>query len=102
MFWLLRQQFNDSKRIFCMDQSQLARVNNFVNDKIESFHQNRISSIKVLKLRNILKKKNPYLFRAKNLTLAADLVTSILDASLSSSEETSFGRFLEQLAMFLN
>lgn len=52
-------------------------------------------------LKQLLKKKNPYLFKAKNLNFPLDLVSSILDASLSSSEEEIFGRFLEDLAIFI-
>lgn len=48
-----------------------------------------------------MKKKNPYLFRAKNVITAQDLVTSFLDAKLSSSEEKIFGDFLEDLAIFV-
>jgi hypothetical protein len=47
-------------------------------------------------------KKNPYLFKAKNITVAGDLVTDILDAFLSSSEEKLFGDFLEELAIFIS
>ncbi|MGA2279684.1 MAG: PmeII family type II restriction endonuclease [Verrucomicrobiota bacterium] len=54
-----------------------------------------------LKLKEVLKRKNPYLFRAKNVTTAADLVKNILDAYLSSQEETIFGGFLEGLAIFI-
>lgn len=48
----------------------------------------------------MLKSKNPYLFRAKNLLVAADLIRVLLDAHLSSQEETLFGGFLERLAIF--
>jgi hypothetical protein len=49
----------------------------------------------------LLKKKNPYLFRAKNVVTAQELVTSFLDAKLSASEEKIFGDFLEDLAIFI-
>jgi hypothetical protein len=49
----------------------------------------------------LLRKKNPYLFKAKNTITAQDLVTSFLDAKLSSSEEKIFGDFLEDLAIFV-
>jgi hypothetical protein len=48
-----------------------------------------------------LLRKNPYLFRAKNLTTANDLIVNLLDAFLSSSEEKLFGDFLEELAVFI-
>lgn len=46
-------------------------------------------------------KKNPYLFRAKNLSVASELITELLNAFLSSSEEKLFGDFLEDLAVFV-
>ena len=49
-----------------------------------------------------LQKKNPYLFRAKNITVANDLVNDVLDAFLASSEEKLFGDFLEELAIFVS
>jgi hypothetical protein len=49
----------------------------------------------------VLQKKNPYLFKAKNILTAERLVESILQAYLSSSEEEIFGEFLESLAIFI-
>ena len=48
-----------------------------------------------------LKRKNPYLFKAKNINTAQDFVKTILEAHLSSQEETIFGGFLEGLAIFI-
>jgi len=55
-----------------------------------------------LRLKDVLRKKNPYLFRAKHLVTAGDLIASIMDAFLSSSEEKLFGDFLEDLAIFVS
>lgn len=54
-----------------------------------------------LKLKALLEAKNPYLFRAKNLESAAELVQALLDARLSSAEEGMFGTFMEALAIFV-
>ncbi len=85
-----------------MSSLDLARITQFANQNIDTFHQNRLAKIQALQLRGILSRKNPYLFRAKNIVSASELVASILDASLSSSEEGLFGGFLEQLAIFIN
>ncbi|HEV2349502.1 MAG TPA: PmeII family type II restriction endonuclease [Terriglobia bacterium] len=74
----------------------------YVNENIDSFHLKRIEGLKKLKLTQLLGNKNPYLFRAKNLNRAADLMTALLDARLSSSEEGSFGGFLEDLAVYVS
>jgi len=73
----------------------------FIKPNIESFHVKRLENLLSLKLKIILKKKNPYLFKAKNLVTSHDLVKSLLDAHLSSQEEGIFGGFLENLAIFI-
>lgn len=72
----------------------------FIEEKIQVFYTNRKKKIASLKLSTILA-KNPYLFRAKNIGTAEQYVRTVLDALLSSGEETSFGNFLEQLAIFV-
>lgn len=68
---------------------------------IEGFHKPRIIKLREIKLSDILLKKNPYLFRAKNILSTQDLVQVIVDAYISSQEETIFGTFLEGLAIFV-
>lgn len=53
-----------------------------------------------LKLDKLLT-KNPYLFKAKHIMTAGELVSGLLEAFLSSSEEKLFGDFLESLAVFV-
>lgn len=84
-----------------MRQINLNDVVNFVEDNIGEFHERRAGSLQSLKLTQVLKRKNPYLFKAKNINDAHDLVKLILDAHLSSQEETIFGEFLEKLAIFV-
>lgn len=69
---------------------------------IEPFYKIRLEKLNSLKLTDILKRKNPYLFRAKNIELAGELVKSIVDAFLSSQEETLFGNFLESFAIYVS
>jgi hypothetical protein len=81
---------------------KIAEVGEYVEQNIGSFHNGRLQSLKKLKLINILESKNPYLFRAKNILDAHDMVKILLDAYLSSQEESIFGNFLEGLAIFVN
>ncbi len=74
----------------------------YVRENISTFHNKRLESINRIKLGQILKRKNPYLFRAKNIIAAPDLIKTLLDAHLSSQEETIFGDFLEGLAIHIN
>ncbi len=79
----------------------LETVRDYVNTHIVDFHQARLHSLTTLKLRTLLRRKNPYLFRAKSIATAAELVENLLGAYLSSSEEKHFGDFLEGLAIFI-
>ena len=85
-----------------MPEVRTEDVVSYVEANIGTFHQKRLQSLQRLKLKQILKRKNPYLFKAKNILTASDLVKTLLDAHLSSQEETIFGDFLEGLAIFIN
>jgi hypothetical protein len=76
------------------------RLLEFADSAIQTFHASWLARLEGLRL-NDLPRKNPYLFRAKNILTAAELIHSTLDAFLSSSEEEIFGRFLEGLAVFV-
>ncbi len=76
-------------------------IQTYVEQNIEVFHQRRADSLQKLKLSQVLKRKNPYLFKAKNLVTFYDLVKNLLDAHLFSQEETLFGEFLEGLAIYI-
>ena len=77
------------------------QITAYVEANIGSFHDKRLGSLNRLRLQSLLRRKNPYLFKSKNLTVAADLIRSLLDAHLSSQEETLFGDFLEGLAVYV-
>ena len=83
-----------------MNLIKTEEVGQYVEQNIGSFHKGRLDSLRKLKLNKILERKNPYLFKARNILLAQDLVRILLDAHLSSQEETIFGNFLEGLARF--
>ena len=77
-------------------------VSNFITDNVmRPFYEVRLEKLSTLNLQSILKRKNPYLFKAKNIETSGELVKYILDAFLSSQEETIFGNLLESLAIFV-
>jgi hypothetical protein len=76
-------------------------IADFVEQNIGIFHDKQLEELQKLQLRAILGRKNPYIFRAKNLVIASDIVKYITDAFLVSREETNFGDFLERLAIFV-
>lgn len=77
-------------------------LNKFIEENIHEFHDKRIARLLSLKLDDLLKRKNPYLFKAKSIITAQELVEGILQAYLSSQEEAIFGEILEKLAIFVN
>ncbi|WP_251497445.1 PmeII family type II restriction endonuclease [Otoolea muris] len=67
---------------------------------LEMFYGTLIEKIDGLNIRKIMKRKNPYLYRAKAMQSAAEIVESVLTAFVSSSEETIFGNcFFEPIAL---
>lgn len=85
-----------------METLNLSDVVKYVEENIDTFHQKRIAGLKDLKLKKVLSKKNPYLFKAKYVLTAQDIIKSLTDAFISSQEETIFGDWLEGLAIFIN
>ena len=85
-----------------MVKLKLADVSQYVEQNIGTFHKKRIQSLDDLKLSKVLKRKNPYLFKAKYVLTADEIIRGIVDAHISSNEETIFGDWLEGLAIFIN
>ncbi len=85
-----------------MKKLNLKDVLQYVENNIGTFHEKRIQSIENLKLSQILKRKNPYLFKAKYVLTAEKIIRGIVSAHISSSEEGIFGDWLEGLAIFIN
>ena len=85
-----------------MNKLKLKAVTQYVEENIGIFHSKRIESLKRLELKTVLKKKNPYLFKAKYFLTAEQIVRGLSDAFISSNEETIFGDWLEGLAIFIN
>ncbi|GMV78518.1 MAG: hypothetical protein AMXMBFR79_16490 [Chitinophagaceae bacterium] len=85
-----------------MKKLNLKDVTRYVENNIGAFHQKRIQSLDSLKLSQVLRRKNPYLFKAKFVLTAEQIIRGIVDAHISSNEETIFGDWLEGLAIFIN
>jgi len=85
-----------------MNLSFQQQIERFVEDRVTVFHEQRAANVESLKLDQVLSAKNPYLFRAKHLESASELVAALLNARLSSAEEGMFGGFMEDLAVFVS
>ena len=85
-----------------MKKLDLKEIYQYVEDNIGTFHQKRISSLDSLSLSKVLKRKNPYLFKAKYVLTSQEIIKGLVDAHISSNEETIFGDWLEGLAIYIN
>jgi len=74
-----------------------------VGEALTSFYVSLSNALETINLDKVLKRKNPYLYRAKGLNSAGQIIDQILSAYVSSSEETIFGNsFFEPLAVVVS
>ena len=77
----------------------LAQLREFIHDELLRFNESKLNKLNGLDLVKIIRRKNPYLYRYKNFEALEDLVKALVDATLSSSDETLFGVILERVAI---
>ncbi|MDT5121228.1 MAG: hypothetical protein QOC96_710 [Acidobacteriota bacterium] len=76
---------------------------NFLTEQVVTpFYNKRLQYLSEMTLIDVLKSKNPYMLKAKNLTSPDGIVRTIIDAFLSSQEETMFGNLLEGFAIHVS
>lgn len=85
-----------------MNELKLIDVQEYVQENIGKFHRSKLDGLNGLKLAKVLRHKNPYLYKAKNMLTSETIVKNCIDAFLSSTEESVFGNWLEGLAIFIN
>lgn len=75
-------------------------VKKAIANALDNFYGALINKIDAINIKDVMKSKNPYLYRAKSMRTSADIIESILQAFVSSSEETIFGNcFFEPIAI---
>jgi hypothetical protein len=85
-----------------MNELILAEVKDFIENNIwPRFHAKKLEKVSAVTLDDIIKRKNPYLFKAKSSHSASDFISSVLEATISSGEETTFGNFMEEIALYV-
>lgn len=74
-----------------------------VSRALTDFYASLTNTLENIDIDKILKKKNPYLYRAKGISSVSQIIDSILAAYISSSEETVFGNtFFEPIAIVVS
>lgn len=67
---------------------------------LDTFYTTLIAKVDSLDIIKVMKRKNPYLYRAKAMENSSEIVESVLNAFITSSEETIFGNcFFEPIAI---
>lgn len=71
-----------------------------IQNCLDEFYRRRIENLSKLSLKEVLKRKNPYLMRAIGLRTAAELVEHLLQIHTQASDETIFGdAFVEPIVL---
>ena len=74
-----------------------------VGTALTDFYTTLTRTLDNIDVEKIIKRKNPYLYRAKGINSAVQIVDGILAAYISSSEETIFGNcFFEPIAIVVS
>ena len=77
-----------------MEKLNLKDVTQYVEENIGVFHEKRIQSLHTLKLSQVLKRKNPYLFRAKYVLTAEGIIRGIIVSLGKTSLHFHIRKFL--------
>ncbi len=85
-----------------MNVELIKKVTEYVENHIGEFHASRIAKLQAINLKGLLMRKNPYMYKAKNIVTAGGMVESLAAAYMSSAEESIFGNWLEGLAKFVS
>lgn len=84
-----------------MNKKLVKNIANYVEQHIGEFHSARIEKLKSINLKVLLARKNPYMYKAKNIVTASEMVEGLASAYMSSAEESIFGNWMEGLAKFV-
>ncbi|MFQ5862679.1 MAG: PmeII family type II restriction endonuclease [Candidatus Brocadiales bacterium] len=83
-----------------MDTKELEKL---VAKCLKVFYKRRLEKLESLKLKDYLKRKNPYLYKAIGTEKASEIVEEVLTAYLTASDEGLFGdAFFEPIAKFVS
>ena len=69
-----------------MNQELINSIANYVEKNIGEFHKARIAKLQSINLKELLSRKNPYMYKAKNIVTAGQMVESLASAYMSSAE----------------
>ncbi len=75
------------------------QLQTLISKCLQDFYERRMRRLEKLRLKDFLRRKNPYLFKALGTQKAQDIIEPILTAYIGASDETIFGEaFFEPIA----
>ena len=81
--------------------NNLSDIESFIDKRINIFFEEILNLIRNLTLSDILININPYLVFIKSSLIVGELIKNSINHFLLSQEETIFGNFMEDLAIFV-
>ena len=85
-----------------MDDTIRNKIYTFVVETLKNqFYDKRVKKLEGMTLTTLILRKCPYLLAAKTINNVNNLIKEAVDASLSSGDETIFGDFIEQVAVYV-
>lgn len=82
-----------------MIKTTATELQTLISNCLQDFYERRLQRLKELKLKQVLLRKNPYLYKALGTQSANEIIEELLAAYLSSSDEGIFGdAFFEPIA----
>jgi len=78
-------------------------LQSLISQCLQDFYGRRVRKLEELKLKDFLRRKNPYLFKALGTQKASEIIEKILTAYIGASDETMFGEaFFEPIARIVS
>lgn len=84
-----------------MNQQLLNDISKYVETHIGEFHAARIAKLQNMNLKEILKRKNPYMLIAKRSLSAAEIVEMVVEEEMKLEEEKLFADWLRSIALYV-
>ncbi|MDR1896589.1 MAG: cytosolic protein [Prevotellaceae bacterium] len=79
----------------------MSGITQYIEENIGLIYKKRIGDINGLELKTILENENPYIFE-RRYSSVGQIIRNLIDAFISSDEETIFGDLLKGLAIYVN
>ena len=84
-----------------MNNNLLNDITKYVEEHIGEFHAARIARLQNMNLKEILKRKNPYMYRAMRPMSVSGLVVLLIDDALYEINNDLFKEWMKDVALFV-